>query len=180
MTLIELLFVLVLMVIVSAMAIPQVNQGLARARAMAAARYLAGQCATAKFKAVGGSASVGLRFQPRDDDYELQMFADGNENGIRTADIGDGIDKPLAPPERLMAKFQGVRIGVAEGLGLDGDPVRLGTSGILTFTPLGTASSGSIYVVGADGTQLAVRVLGVTARTRLLRYDPRTRQWEAP
>ena len=61
--------------------------------------------------------------------------------------------------------------------GLGADPLRIGSSNLLSFTPFGTATPGTIYVRGRDGTQLAVRVLGATARARVLRYVPRTREW---
>ena len=48
---------------------------------------------------------------------------------------------------------------------------------ILSFSPNGTATSGSVYVVGRDQTQWAVRVLGVTARARVLRYERATGAW---
>jgi hypothetical protein len=45
------------------------------------------------------------------------------------------------------------------------------------FTPRGTSTSGSVYVLGPDGTQWVVRVLGVTARARVLRRDRATGAW---
>jgi hypothetical protein len=48
---------------------------------------------------------------------------------------------------------------------------------LLSFSPLGTATPGTIYVRSHDGLQLAVKITGATGRTRLLRYVPRTRQW---
>ena len=51
------------------------------------------------------------------------------------------------------------------------------TTTLMSFTPLGTASSGTLYLRGRDGSQYAVRVLGATGRTRVLRYEPVTRTW---
>jgi hypothetical protein len=51
------------------------------------------------------------------------------------------------------------------------------TSALLSFTPTGTASSRTLYVRGRDGSQYAVRVLGATGRTRVLRYAPAIRAW---
>jgi hypothetical protein len=47
----------------------------------------------------------------------------------------------------------------------------------VSFTPDGTASSGTVYVRGRGGAQYAVRVLGATARTRVLRYDVERREF---
>jgi hypothetical protein len=56
------------------------------------------------------------------------------------------------------------------------DGVRIGTSRILTLGPDGTATSGTLYLHGRRA-QFAVRILGATGRTRLLRFDPGGRRW---
>jgi hypothetical protein len=166
-----------LMAVLSGLALPHVLVGLDRSRTVAAAHYVHQQCAAARMQAVSRTANVALRFRQQDGDYVMQGFVDGNSNGVRAKDIDAGIDRPLGPPESLGVNFPGVRIGLAPGVG--GDPVKLGVSGLLTFSPVGTATPGSIFVVGKDGTQFAIRVLGATARTRLERYDARRRTWVA-
>ena len=175
--LIELLFVVGLCAVLSAMAIPSILAGIDRARAAAAARYMAQQCGAARLQAVTRTAVVALRFRERQGEYEIEMFVDRNRNGVRTADIESGIDILVKPAERLSTSFPGVRIGIAPELGIGDDPVRVGASGLLSFTPLGTATAGSIYIVGKDRSQFAVRVLGATARTRLQQYDAARRVW---
>ena len=117
------------------------------------------------------------------DDYTYTTYADGNGNGIRTADIEDGIDQPLGPPERIGDQFAGVRFVLGEGVtDLDGaknaDPngVRIGKSGILTMGRDGTATSGTLYLRGRGG-QYAVRVLGATGRTRVLLFESGAGTW---
>lgn len=166
------------MTIVSAIAVAQILGGLDRSRAIAAARHLAQQCGMARFLAVGRARHVALQFTPSGDEYVAQMFVDGNRNGVRTADIASAIDLPLSMPARLSADFPGVRIALDPALGLGSDPVRLGGSPLLSFSPSGTATAGTVYVLGRDGTQLAIRVLGVTARTRVLRFERSTWSWE--
>ena len=156
-------------------AVAQLTKGVDGARARAAARFLAQQCALARIKAAVGTRTVALRFTPRGDDYEIQMFVDGNGNGVRTVDIARGIDARADGPRLLGADFPGVRIAALPEVG--GTAVRLGGSMLLSFTPVGTATPGSIFVLGRDRAQFAVRVLGVTARTRLQRYLPERRQW---
>jgi hypothetical protein len=51
------------------------------------------------------------------------------------------------------------------------------TSALMSFSPIGTASSRTLYLRGGDGSQYAVRVLGATGRTRVLRYVAGTRVW---
>jgi hypothetical protein len=172
------MFALSILVIGAAIAVPQMLSCVARIRAVTAARYLAQQCGVARFRAVGRGSTVALRFTRQDEDYDAQAFADGNSNGVRTADINAGIDRPVSAPERLSVLFPGVRIAIDPTLGLGDDPIRLSGTDLLSFTPLGTATAGTIYVLGADGMQLAVRVLGVTGRARVLRYQRSTATWD--
>lgn len=176
-TLLEVLFVLGLGSVVSAMVIPQVLSGLDRSRGLVAARYLAGRLALARVQAVTRSAAVALRFDYRSEGITFEPFQDGNRNGVLTRDIQRQIDFSIEPATRLWELFPGAAIGLTpDSPGTS--PVQLsGGSQLLSFTPLGTATAGTVYVRGPDGTQWAVRVLGATARTRLLRLDPRTRRW---
>lgn len=178
-TLIEILFVTSLIAIVSAIAVPQSLASVDRARASAAARYLASRMAMARSHAVMRSAHVALQFDEGRPDVTFRMFLDGNRNGVRTSDITSHVDQPLDEPASLSNLFAGVAIAVSGEAG--SDPVRIGSSNLLTFTPLGTATSGTIYVRGRDGSQFAIRVLGATGRVRVQRYLPRTRAWvDAP
>jgi hypothetical protein len=131
--------------------------------------------AAARSYAVMHGASVALRFEQNASDVTVQMFVDGDHDGLRTLDIMEGIDTPVDTTASIAQLFPGVTIGIAPEIGTD--PVRIGTSDLLSFTPIGTATAGSIYLLGADGTQLAVRVLGATGRTRLERYVPSTPGW---
>ena len=174
-TLIELLFALGLIAVLSAIAVPQSLTAVDRVRAASAARYLASRMAVARSQAVMRSAHVALRFEERRSGVAFRMYVDGNHNGVRTADIAAGIDVPLEPAVRLSDLYPGTAIAVAGGAG--SDPVRVGASSLLSFTPLGTATPGSIFVRGRDGSQFAVRVLGATGRTRVERFVPHSRRW---
>jgi hypothetical protein len=103
---------------------------------------------------------------------------------VLSRDIQDGTDMMVSPLERLNEQFPGIDFGALPALpGIEGstppgsDPVRLGTSDTATFTPVGTATAGTLYLRGRGSTQYAVRVYGETGRTRILRYNPRTRTW---
>ncbi len=174
------MFVVAVMAIVSAITVPQVLAGVQRARAVAGSRYVAQQCGIARLHAVGKARYVAVQFTPEGDDYAMQMFVDGNRNGVRTVDIADGADRVLSARESLSASFPGVRIGLDPALGFGSDPVRLSGTMLLSFSPDGTATAGTVYVLGRDGTQLAVRVLGATGRTRVVRYERATATWTLP
>jgi hypothetical protein len=132
--------------------------------------------ALARAQAVKRSATVALRFDGQERRTTFTTFVDGNRNGVRTADIAANIDTKLAGPVNLSDLFPGVTIGVTPETGVI-DPLQIGASRILSFTSFGTATPGTVYVRGRDGSQFAVRVLGPTARTRVLRYVSATGTW---
>ena len=175
-TLVELLFATSLFVILATMAVPPVLAGLDASRTRAAARFIASRMALARARAVAQAAVVGLRFTDAAGGFVFSAYLDGNGNGVRTVDISSGVDRVIDEPARLQSLFPGVTIAL-EVDGVSGDAVQFGISNIVSFSPEGTASSGSVYVRGREGTQYAVRVLGATARARVLRYDGRRRDF---
>lgn len=187
-SLIELLVAVTILVIVTAMAVPIVLYSAEQSRAAAAARYVAGRIAVARMEAVKRSAYVALRFESQDGHYRFGTYVDGNGNGVRSADIARKIDFSLVRAERLENHFSGVTFGLHEGVLpvtpeeslAGGDPIRLGRSDLLSFSPLGSATSGTLYIRGERKQQFAVRVLGVTGRVSVLRFDFPNRRWAAP
>lgn len=122
---------------------------------------------------------MALRFETVADGVAVAVYQDGNRNGVRSLDIARGIDARVEEPVLLAQRFPGVDIALAPGTP-GSDPIQIGGSNLLSFSPIGTASSGTIYIRSRDGTQWGVRVLGATGRTRVLRYDPRRREWIDP
>lgn len=183
-TLIEILLVASILMVLMAMALPITAGAVDALRTQAAARYLAGRIIQGRMDAIKRSTIVGLRFVPSaSGDYTYRPYLDGNNNGIRTADINGGTDRPLAPPERIGDNFGGVSFGLLPGVpdadndGTSGrDGVRIGTARILTTGPDGTATAGTLYVRGKHA-QYAVRVLGTTGRVRVMEYRRGERQW---
>ena len=175
-TLLELLFVTALVITLAGVAVPLVLTSLDRSRGRLAARFLGTRMALARSLAVSRTAAVALRFEETPRGITFALYQDGNRNGVRSADISSNIDRRIEAPLLLADQFAGAEIGLIPGMG--SDPVQIGNSNILTFTPAGTATSGTVYVRGRDNSQWAVRVLGATGRTRVLRYEPRTGQWK--
>jgi type II secretory pathway pseudopilin PulG len=181
----ELVFAAGLLSTVAAAALPSLVRSVDDRRALGAARFLAGRLQEARLEAVKRSASTALRFLPTVDGYTYALHVDGNGDGVRQRDITRGVDLELRSPERLSTGFPGVDFGAMAGLpGPDpattppgDDPIRIGNTDLLTFTPLGTATSGTLYVRSAGGAQYAVRVLGETGRVRILRFNSATRRW---
>ena len=185
-SLVELLFVAGIIATASGIAVPQMLAGLDDSRAVGATRYLSSRLYRARAAAVMRSADVAIQFVPAGDGgYTFAEYVDGNRNGVRTQDIDRGVDRRLGGVERLGDSFKGVEFGTIRGLpavdpgGAEpgGNPIRLGASGFATFTALGTATPGSLYVTSARGAQYVVRIFGETGKTRVLRFNARTRLW---
>ncbi len=183
----ELMCALAFAVVLTAAAVPYVTTSVDGAKTWGAAHYLSGRLNLARSIAVKNSTFVALRVVPEGGGYRCTMYADGNGNGVRTADINAGIDRPVGPSERFDQKFAPVTFGILDGvtaidstdtLGAGSDPVRFGQSDLASFNPNGSATAGTFYVRGRGRYQLAVRVLGVTGRVRVLRFNFRSAQWD--
>lgn len=163
--------------------VPLVTTALDHLRTAAAARYVAGRLMSLRMEAIRRSTAVALRFEPVGTDYVYAVFEDRNANGVRTADIHAGIDRRISDYERVGHKFAGVRFALLPGTpDADGvltgseDGVRIGLSRILTMTPDGSCTAGTLYLAGRRG-QYAVRALGATGRTRVLQFNPGAATW---
>jgi hypothetical protein len=183
-TLLETLLAVTIAMTMLALTVPLTVDTVDAVRAGLAARYLEGRILDARMHAIKRGARIGLRFEPSAEDYQIGEYADGNGNGIRTAEISAGIDPPIAAAWRIGDHVAGARFGLRAGVpdldGVrspeDGDGVRIGTSRILSMGPDGTATGGTLYLRGRRS-QYAVRVLGATGRTRVLRYEPGRDVW---
>lgn len=167
------MFVFAVMVILAGMAIPQTTATIERSRTLGAARYLATRLALARTQAVAHAANVALVFVADGDTYTVAAYSDGNRNGVRTRDVAAGIDPVVEVPVRFSDLFPGVSLFLSDPAAAQAPDA----SALMSFSPIGTASSRTLYVRGRDHAQYAVRVLGATGRTRLLRYVDATQQW---
>ena len=172
-TLIDVIFAVALTGTLAAMAIPETMAGVERWRALGAARYLAGRLAFARTQAVARSVNVALLFEADAATYTVAAYQDGNGNGVRARDIRSGVDPVVDAPVRFSDLFPRVSLFLTD----PADTSTPDTSVLMSFTPIGTASSRTLYLRGGDGSQYAVRVLGATGRTRVLRFVAASRQW---
>ncbi len=155
--------------------------------AAGAARHVAGLVERTRSQAIQSGEYMAIQFSETDQAAAMTVAVDGNRNGVRTAEIARGIDTRDAPIGRLREQFSGARFGLVPGVtdvetgaALTGSGVRLGGTALLSFSPYGACTSGTLYVRGRGDDQYAVRLLGATGRVRLLRFNPRTRSWTAP
>ena len=181
----EPLLVLATVVTLIGLAIPQILATLDDYRVSGAARYVATRIQRTRMEAVSRSTAAAMQFVQNDGHYSFGVYVDGNGDGVRTQDIREGTDPQVAAVEHLPDTFSGVEFGLLPGLppvDVGGaapgvDPIKLGASNLLSYSPTGTSTSGSLYVRGRGQSQYVVRVFGDTGRTRVLKFDVRTRQW---
>ena len=184
--LIDIIVATSLVFLMAAIAVPVIGGTLDRERTIAGAHYLAGQLQRARLESLKRARFVAVRLQVIGGRTELRLFADGNGNGVRQHDIDHGIDLPLTPMEWLDDQTRDISLrinqnvtDVSGGMTLEpgDDPLRIGNTSLLTFSPVGSATSGTLYVAAHRGPQMAIRVFGATGRVRVLMFDAQTRQW---
>jgi prepilin-type N-terminal cleavage/methylation domain-containing protein len=184
-SLIESMFVVALVAILGSVASAQFFVALDEFRVVGAVRHVSARLQMARMASVARLTNVAVRFTRSGSSYVFAVYEDGNENGVLTRDIQLGIDRQVQPPERLPDNFVGVDFGVLPNLpSVDpsgsppgSDPIRLGSSDMVSFTALGTSTSGTLYVRNRRHGQYAVRIFGETGKTRLLKFDARRGLW---
>src|SRR5215213_8749576 len=184
--LIDIVIATSLCVVMMAIAVPVIGGTLERERTIVGAQYLAGQLLRARLDSLKRARSVAVRLEVIGDRTQLQLFADGNGNGVLQRDIDRGIDPPLSPLEWLDHQARDISLRVNQTIkdvagtatiAPGDDPLRIGNTALLTFSPLGSATNGTLYVAAHRGPQMAIRVFGATGRVRVLMFDTQTRSW---
>ncbi len=173
-SLVELLVVVAITMVMAAVALPFFRPMFADAHIVGAAHEFRQQFRLAASMAVRANVYTAIRFERGGEQVSYAVYRDGDRDGVRADDIASGRDPRVSGPFPL-ATGPTVRIGILPGVpeippergALSGDPIRFGRSDILSFSPLGSATPGTFYLAG-DGAQAAVRVVGGTARVRLL------------
>ena len=188
-TLAELLAVLAIVAMAVALTLPAAATLRDGGRAAAGARTMATLLSAERWKSVAKHNTVGLQFRKIGSAWAWREVADGNGNGLRSAEISRGVDPILSGDERLERKVADVTIGIPPGgpypeappgtdmLTSSDDPVRFGRSTIVSFSPVGSASSGTLYVTDGRRGFFAVVLFGPTARLRVWRFRPEDRRW---
>lgn len=184
--LIDIVVAAALCVVMTAIAVPVVGGTLERERTIVGTQFLAGQLQRARLDSLRRARSVAVRLEVIGDRTRWQLFADGNGNGVLQRDIDRGIDPSLIPAQWLDDQVRDISLRINQAVTDVGgaspilpgdDPLRIGSTALLTFSPLGSATSGTLYVAARRGPQMAIRVFGATGRVRVLMFDAQARQW---
>jgi hypothetical protein len=139
-----------------------------------------------RYRAISEKRHYGLLFaETQEDGWSWALYRDGDGDGMRTTDIRSGRDEMVDGPWYVGERWSGVELDVPaddprEGPPpsrsdlRDGDPVRFGRTDLVSFSPKGTSSSGTLYIRSAH-TFWAVVVYGPSVRVRL--WERRNGRW---
>jgi prepilin-type N-terminal cleavage/methylation domain-containing protein len=174
-SLLEMVVVIGLMLVVGAFAAPAIKAYSVESHILGAGRQFKWEFMKARSIAVRSGVQTAIRFEvSADGRNEYSTYSDGNGNGVLASDITSGVDYRISGPLPLAGGAPGVIVGILPGVkDPDGepldtaDPIRFGRSNMLSFSPFGTASPGTFYLVG-EGVQGAVRVTPGNSRVRML------------
>ena len=189
MTWLESLVGLVLVGLIASGVAPALARMRASALTAAGARHVTVMLHSLLWRSVAGRSVHGLYFVRQDGGWSWFEVLDGNGNGLRSAEVSGGTDPTLSGPHRLEDVVSGVTLGFPPGGpfprippatgwidNLD-DPIRFGNSDLVSFGPLGTSSSGTLYLTDSRERLYAVVLYGPTARVRVWRYQPSSGRW---
>lgn len=183
-SLIEVLLVMTMIATITAIAAPTAASVADASRVRHAAALVSSKFRLAKQEALSRGANVGVVFDRIGSGWSLRVCRDGNRNGLRRADISSGMDPCPDRPVAIADLVPHVEVAVdptlrgPAGEAPSSDPVRFGASNIASFSPDGSCTAGSVYLRSSNGLQFIVRVAGIIARIRVMRYDSAKAGWK--
>ncbi len=142
---------------------------------------------TCRWKALNERVYAAAIVNETNNEYGMSFYLDGNSNGIRQNDILQRKDIPFRSPVRLERASGDLAPGILnasvpeippkKGMLDAGDPVKFGKSNIISFSPNGDSSSGTLYLACRSQKQMyAIVLYGATARISLWKF--RNDQWQ--
>jgi prepilin-type N-terminal cleavage/methylation domain-containing protein len=188
--LIELIAVLAILACLLGLGAPPLLRSSGDLRLRLAAGELVGVLRLARSYAVRHSLNVAVKFRTaKNGEVTFTLYRDGDGDGVLNRDIDSGADPEVVPPQRLTQLGRGLGFGFPPGPpppdpgspqrpldNLD-DPIRFNQSDLASFSPLGTATPGSLYLTDSVKRLAVVRVFNRTGKVRVLTYDPEKQVW---
>lgn len=176
-SLFEMLVMMALLGIIAGIGIPRCWESVQEYRLRGASLYMRGLLRQVRARAAANNCYMGIVFDEEEGQPTLSVHADGNHNGVRRSEIRSGVDKRIRGPWRLSEVFPGVRYGSPpHGAQPPFPGLRIGRSKIVSFSPIGQSTTGTLFLSNEHGSVHAVILLGATGRVRLARY--RGGRWE--
>jgi type II secretory pathway pseudopilin PulG len=186
--LIELLVVMAIIGLTVGVATPAFLTLQRRGATRAAATELRTIFHSTRLRAIARARHSGVKFTKSAAEWYYAVYDDGDGDGVRNDDIASGVDRCVTWPRRVLTDARVAFIAVppftlkdpdGDPLGPASSPVQFNKSTLCSFSPLGAATPGTIYISDRVGEVYALRVYGATAKIRTVRYNPGTKKWEA-
>ena len=187
-TLIEMLITIAIIGMIAAFAAPAFMTIARHAAARNAAGELRSIFFAARIRAIARGRNCGVKFSKAADGWTYALYDDGDGDGVRNDDITSGVDKCAQPSRRVLAGMERrAFIGLPPYALVDPDgdplpptksPVNFNNSTICSFSSMGEATPGTIYITDSIDDVYAARVFGTTGRTRVLRWNRSKSKWE--
>lgn len=185
-SLIELLTVVSIIAIIALVSIPAFGSMRRQMAVRAASAQLRTIFQLARSRAIARGRNCGLKFVDVNGEWKFALYDDGDRDGVRNDDINRGVDTIVRAHQSVFPQSRIVTIGLlgipmrdpdGDPLRIDASPVAFNRSAICSFSAVGEATPGTIYLTDQGRNLWAVRVLGATARVRMLRYDRGAHRW---
>lgn len=187
-SLLELIVALAIIGVLALCAVPAFATYRRRASMTSQVVELSGIFRSLRMRAIASNHNAGVKFIQAGSQWTYSLYEDGDGDGIRSDDIASGVDRRFAGPSVLAPQFNIASIALLpEAIrDPDGDPlsptasaVQFNRTTICSFSPVGSATPGTVYITDGAGELLAVRVTGASGRVRTLRYNTGSRRWES-
>jgi prepilin-type N-terminal cleavage/methylation domain-containing protein len=185
-TLAELLTTIAIITSIVLVSIPSFANLRRKSAVQAAAASMRSVFQLARSRAIARGTNCGIKFVQIRGEWQFALYDDGDGDGVRSDDIDRGVDKRAMPPRTVLPGASMVSVGVLNESIRDPDgdpltaassPVQFNRSTLCSFSPIGQATPGTIYLTSAGRNLWAVRVYGMTGKMTVLRYDTGTRKW---
>jgi Tfp pilus assembly protein FimT len=140
-----------------------------------------------RWKAFRDRCYTGVLIGQTDNGYVFSFHNDGNGNGIRTQEIEEGTDPSFQRPVPIRRASGDMEAAILSPdipeippkkgvLDVD-DPVKFGKSNIISFSPDGQSSSGTLYLsCHSQKRMYAIVLYGPTTRMTLWKYS--NQKWQ--
>lgn len=160
-----------------------------RASMAAAAAELRSIVRGVRARAIARNRHCGVKFMKTGREWTYSLYEDGDGDGIHTDDIERGTDRRYFGPAIVMPSAHLATIGLLSTTVRDpeGDlllptasAVQFNRSAICSFSPTGSGTPGSVYLIDQAGQLFVARVYGASGRVRVLRYQAMRQKWETP
>jgi Tfp pilus assembly protein FimT len=167
--------------------IPYLDEARRGAALRSVAQQVNGLMVRSRTHAIMRQQTTAVVFEPSPS-WRCYVAADGDGDGVRRDDLSAGRDRIVGEVVRLRCRPGGLGILTDERIpnpsgtgwlrGNMNDPVRAGRGDIISFTPTGTATPGSVYMTDHRSQMRVLRIYGATGRVRCMVWKVGWPQWK--